>query len=277
MAVAEFIVSFREFFEISLLIGIMLAYLRKADKPQYVPSVWTGAAVAAAASVAVALLLNALRMDFDSYEMLFEGATLILAAVLVTWFIFWMFGQKHIARQIETGMRHEVELGAKAGVAVFSFIAVFREGMETVLFLEGINIETGKLSLLGVLVGALAAIALAYLVFRHIVRLDLKSFFNATSVILILLAAGLVSQGVHELNEAGVMPTIVEHAWDFTPSLHSDGTYPALHPQGEAGSILRGLTGYDTAPSLMQVIAYWAYLVLVLAMYRRIETAHGRG
>ncbi len=271
MAVAEFIVAFREFFEISLLVGIMLAYLGKTRNQRYSRDVWMGVVLAGLASVGVAGAFKLGSVEFADVEALFEGITLLLAAVLVTWLILWMMRQKKIAQEIEDGLKTNIDVGSEVGVTAFSFISVFREGVEIVLFIGGISLSTGAINFAGVIVGALAAIALGYLVFNSIVKLNLRSFFTVTSAILILLAAGLVSQGVHELEEARVLPPLVENVYDFTPAKNADGSYPLLHEKGALGGVLKGLVGYDTNPSLMQVLAYLTYLLAVYFAYRRTE------
>ena len=270
MALAEFIVTFREFFEISLVIGIMLVYLRKTGARQFEKHVYLGALAAALASILVAFAFESfIAGGFEAHEALFEGLMLVVSSGLVTWLILWMMAQKDVAEDLRHGLRTEITEGRSAGVVLFSFIAVFREGVEIVLFLAGINITTGTINLTGALIGVAAALLLAYAVFRSIVRLDFKTFFTATSVILILLAAGLLSQGVHELQEASVLPTYIEHVYDINPPLNEDGTYPLLHEKGAVGSIAKGLVGYDGAPSLLQSLSYFAYLLLAYLAYSK--------
>lgn len=271
MALAEFVVAFREVFEIALVLGIMLAYLSKAKGAKHVKFVYIGAAVAVLASVGAAYAFEALAGGFEANEALFEGITLVLAAVLVTWLNFWMVGQANVRKGIESSVGRHAASGAWLSLAAFSFIAVFREGVEMVLFLNGIAITTGTMSLAWAAVGGIAAVLLSYAVLRQLVKLDMKKFFLATSVMLAVLAAGLLSQGVHELQEAGLVPTSIEHVYDITPLLNADGSYPLMHEKGAIGGMLKGLVGYDTAPSLEQVVAYFGYLAAVYIAYRRIS------
>ncbi len=272
MALAEFIVTFREFFEIFLVVGIMAAYLQKSGNSRYLKFVAAGAALAATASVAVAWAFGFAASAFEEHEALFEGVTLVLAAVLVTWLILWMFRQRNLAKHVEAGLKQKIDVGEEIGVAALAFVAVFREGIEIVLFLNGISLSTGAISAAWAFGGALAASVLAYLVFKSFVRLDFKTFFLATSTILVLLAAGLLSQGVHELEEAGVLPPLIEHVYDVTPELNADGSYSIMHEKGAGGSVLKGLFGYDTNPSAMQLIAYFGYLALVYLAYKKVVT-----
>lgn len=273
MALAEFIVLFREVFEISLAIGIMLSYLHKTKNARFSGHIYLGVALAVAASFASAWGFEAFAGGFARNEALFEGITLVAACALVTWLILWMFAQKNMARKIEDGLQVKIGRRETVGLVAFAFVSVFREGIEIVLFLFGIRVASGKISLAWAAAGMAAALALSYAFFRHAIRLDMKAFFAYTSVILVLLAAGLLSQGVHELQEAKVVPTSVEHIYEITPPLNPDGSYPLFHEKGAAGSVLKGLVGYDTAPSLEQAAAYAAYLGFVYLSYRRIPKA----
>lgn len=266
---AEFIISFREFFEIALVVGIMLAYLHKTKNGKHSGLVYLGVALAAAGSVLAAAAFETVAGGFEANEAVFEGTTLILAALLVTWLNMWMLGQKNVAKGIEGGMKLKMDSGRRLGLVAFAFIAVFREGVEIVLFLGGIGIATGTVDAVASLLGGAAALALGYAVLKRMVRLDLKTFFLATSAMLAVLAAGLLSQGVHELQEIGAIPTSIAHVYDITPQPNADGSYPLMHEKGAVGGVLKGLAGYDTSPSLEQLAAYFGYLALVFLAYRR--------
>lgn len=276
MALAEFIVMFRETFEIALVLGIMLAYLYRTKNGKYARFVYAGAALAVLASFASAAAFSLLAGGFEGNEALFEGITLVLACALVTWLILWMFRQGNVERKLEGEMEERIARHAQLGLAAFAFLAVLREGVEMVIFTGGIALSTGALSLAAGAAGAVAAVLLAWAVFRRTVKLDLKAFFLATSAMLVLLAAGLLSQGVHELQEAGVLPVSVEHVYDITPPQNADGSYPLMHEKGAAGGVLKGLFGYDTAPSLEQALAYLGYLLLVLLACLNMGKGRGR-
>ncbi|MEM2137677.1 MAG: FTR1 family protein [Candidatus Anstonellaceae archaeon] len=271
MGLAEFVVSFREVFEIALVIGIMLAYLHKTKNWQYAKFVYAGVALAVGASLASGWIFESLRDAYEANEALFEGIMLVLASVLVTWLILWMFAQKNFAKSLEQGLQTKIGQKEKMGLVAFAFISVFREGIELVIFLGGIAISTGALNAYWAAIGGVAAIGLAFAIFRKMIHLDLGKFFLYTSAILVLLAAGLLSQGVHELQEASVLPTSIERIYDITPAQNPDGSYPLMHEKGAAGGLLKGLVGYDTAPSLEQAGAYVLYLVAVFAAYRRVS------
>jgi len=271
MAIAEFLVSFREVFEICLVMGIMLAHLEKTRNGRMKKAVYAGTAAALLASVAAAASFEFLAGGFEKNEPFFEGILLISACLMVTWLNLWVLSSREMKKEIRSKISERISQGHKFGVAAFSFLAVFREGVELVLFLGGRAISSGTTDFGPALAGALVAAALSYALFRQAIRLDLQKFFKATSILLVLLAAGLLSQGVHELQEAGVLPTSVEHIYDFTPQQNADGSYPLLHEKGLAGSVLRIMVGYSTAPSLEQAIAYIGYLAAVCLAYARMR------
>lgn len=270
MAVAEFVVSFREFFEICAVLAVMLAYLHKTGNGKHAKYVWAGAALAALASIAASVAFDGMAQWFEANEALFEGITLVLACAFVTWLIFWMFGQKNAADGIREGVRHGIAGGNGIPLAMFAFVAVLREGIEIVLFFAGIKIVSGSLNLLWATGGALAAILLAYAAYSHLVRLDMGKFFTITGTVLVLMAGGLLGQGVHELQEAGVLPEIVEHVYDFNPPVNADGSYPTFHEKGILGGTLKTIAGYDANPSLLQLASQLGYYAFAYASYRRI-------
>jgi high-affinity iron transporter len=275
MALAEFTVAFREFFEISLILGIMLAYLHKTGREKLAGAVWMGAALAGGASLVAAWAFESLAGGFEKWEPLFEGITLLTAAVLVTWLILWMFGQKNVQEGIKQGVKKSIadpDTGHEFnGLMAFAFIAVFREGIEIVLFLAGIQLVSGALSYLAIAVGAMVAIGLAWAVFRSLVHLNLSIFFKATGLILVLMAGGLVSQGIHELQEVGVIPTWMASVYNINPPTPEGGPYPLMHEKGLVGSMLRNTIGLDFNPSIEQLLAHVGYFVLVGAAYQRAQ------
>src|SRR3989344_722344 len=143
------------------------------------------------------------------------------------------------------------------GIFMVIFIAIIREGIETVIFLNALNYQSG-INFLGGTLGIIAAVAVGYLFFVSTRKINLKRLFNLSSILLILFAAGLVLHGVHEFVESGILPGIVIPLFDFGNIL-SDQSAP--------GSFLKGLFGYVSDPSLMEAMAYFAYLGIILVLY----------
>lgn len=253
---AALLIALREGVEAALVVGIVLGVLTRLQLSRMKRYAWGGTLAAAGLSGVVGLVLYLMGVEFEGRaEQLFEGATMIAAAALLTWMIFWMKAHgRELARKLEAETREAAQVGALAIFGV-TFFAVLREGLETALFLTAIMFrEAVSTTLLGALVGLLLAIGLGVVIFGASVRLNLRTFFNVTGILLLLVAAGLVAQGIHEFQEAEVLPMIVEHVWDINPILDENST---------VGSFLKALFGYNGNPSLLEVMAYLAYLVIV--------------
>jgi high-affinity iron transporter len=203
------VVMLREGFEASLIVGIVLAFLDRTGRREGFWPVWVGAAAAIAISAGVGALLFAIGAELEGRsEALFEGATMLLAAALLTWMIFWMRRQaRTIRKELEQQVEHALAKGSAVALGLVAFVGVLREGVETAFFLfgtfEGTNVMVSAIS---AVVGLAAAVALGYLFYKGASRLDLRRFFTITSVLLLLFAGWLLAQGLHELEEAGLLP-----------------------------------------------------------------------
>lgn len=273
-----FLLALREGLEAALIVGIVLGVLRKLGHNREQVSVWQGAVAAIAVSLVAALLLYAVGLGMEgAAEQIFEGVTMLLAAAILTWMIFWMQTQgRRINRELETGVRQAVSGmgGNKGHWALFSvaFIAVLREGIETALFLTATTFTAGgQATLLGALLGLSVAAALGYILFATTRQLNVKRFFQVTSGLLILFAAGLVAHSIHEFNEVGWIPAVIEHLWD---------TNGLLDEKSSLGLILKALFGYNGNPSLTEVlgyVVYWAALIFGMRRLPQALTAPGAG
>lgn len=268
---SEFIITFRETLEVALIVGIILSYLTKTKETKYNPVVYVGLVAGLVASIIGAILFNTLAGGFEgAAEQIFEGITMLLGAIMLTTMILWMMKQGKIAEKLEAQVAVHLSTAQRFDLFLLVFLAVLREGIETVIFLNAAAIATGENTLVGSVLGIAAAVVLGYLIFVAAVRVPLKKYFTVTSVLLLLFAAGLVAHGVHEFEEAGVIPIIVEHLWDVNPALNPDGSYPALHEKGLIGEFMKGLFGYNGNPSLVEVLSYVLYLVVLGFTWKRI-------
>lgn len=267
--IAEFIVMFRESLEVAFVIGVMLAYLHKTKNEEHEKHVWLGVGAAVVSSLLLAYLFQYVQGGFEANEALFEGFFMIATAALVSWMILWIVKQKRIVESLQADLRHALEKKETLALFFLAFSATLRESVEAVLFLYGIMLNTGAVSILGGIIGLAAALIVGILVFEYSIRFNIGLFFGITTAILVLLAAGLFSQGLHELQEAGLLPVWVEHVYDINPPLDPDGTYPLLHEKGAVGGIFKGLVGYDGNPSDLQVIGYAFYLVAIFIAYKK--------
>jgi len=253
----SFLLSLREGLEAALIIGIVVGALYKIGRPDLKPVVWAGTASAAVLSVIVAVLLVSMGTRFEGRaEEIFEGFAMLLAAGILTWMVFWMRAHAETLKtELEMDVRRAAIRGGAGAVFLLAFLSVSREGLELALFLAAAQMTVeGLNTFLGALLGLAAAVLLGWIFFTTTRNLSLKRFFQVTNILLILFAAGLVAHGVHELNEAGIIPPVIEHVWDINHILDEDSL---------AGQILKALFGYNGNPSLTEVLAYISYFILI--------------
>lgn len=270
--IPSFIITFREVLEAALVVGIVLSYLVRTRQTQYNNIVYLGVASGIVASIIGAVLFSTLAGGFTGRaEKIFEGITMLVGAFLLTTMILWMMKQKHVAQELEHRVATELTKRHKFGLCLLVFVAILREGIETVIFLNAASFVAANNSIFAALAGIVAAILLGYAIFLGSMKINIKKFFNITSIILILFAAGLVAHGMHELQEAKIITTVIEHVWDINPPINPDGSYPILHEKGYMGSILQSLFGYNGNPSLIEVLSYIVYLAFVVVLWKRVE------
>ncbi|HUQ17343.1 MAG TPA: FTR1 family protein, partial [Candidatus Saccharimonadales bacterium] len=220
--------------------------------------VWLGVGAAAGVSLGFLAVLNALDAEFEgATEQIFEGVTMFLAAGFLTWMIFWMLRQSgHLKGELQLGIQDALARGGAAwGIFALVFFAVLREGVETALLLFA---APGEGKLLGTVAGLAVALAIGVLIYAFGRSIDLRTFFKLTGILLVLFAAGLVTHGVHEFVEAGIV-TGGPVLFDLSGSLpDKDG----------AGAMLRALFGYSADPTLLEGVAYVAYYLVALVLWK---------
>ena len=259
---SSFLITLREGLEASLILASLLTYLKKTDRWADARFVWAGTAAAMGiclvAGVAIFIALDGLN---GKVEYAVEGFIALSATAVLTHMIFWM--RSH-ARTLGKELRDKVDASVGSALAIIAFVAVLREGLETVLFL--LSAETATASGSDVVVGGLIGLALSVVigfgVYRSGNRLNLRTFFNVTAVLLLLFAAGLAGKAVHELRlliswEAG---WLVSSAWTLESGLFASGTFY---------DFMKGLFGWHKSPENIRVLAYFAYLIPVLFLYLR--------
>jgi high-affinity iron transporter len=256
---ASFLLSLREGLEAALIIGIVLGVLVKLKRTDLNGVVWRGVGLAALLSLLAAIALNLLGMEFEGKgEEIFEGVAMLLAAGVLTWMILWMKNHGGTLKSEIEEQTNQAALG-KGQKALFAlaFLAVFREGIELALFLLAARLTSSPLQTIsGALLGLSGAAVLGWILFTSTMRLSLRNFFGATNILLIIFAAGLVGLGVHEFNEAGIIPSVIEHVWDLNG---------ILSDKSEVGLLLKALVGYNGNPSLSEVVAYLLYMAVIIA------------
>ena len=258
---SSFLITLREGLEASLVISILLTYLAKTNRQDENKSVWLGTIAATIACLIVGIAVYVLVDGLNGkVEYAVEG-TLALAAMLVlTQMIFWMRAN---ARNMTADLRKKVETSSKKALVTIAFVAVAREGLETALFLLSAKTETasGSSVVIGGVIGLLVAIAIGFFVFKAGSRVNLKTFFNVTAILLLMFAAGLAGKTVHEFRELLGLETgyLIESAWKIESGIWSAG--------GTFYDFMRGLFGWHANPERVRVIAYFVYLIPVLVIY----------
>ena len=260
-----FLITLRESLEAALIIGIIAAYLGKTGKGELKKYLYVGTGAAILASIGIAGGLALLYGELPEIgEQLFGGTASILATGILTYMIFWM--AKH-AKEIKEHIQKKIDLavskGYVAGIGILAFVAVFREGIETVLFLTALGVKDFSSTIIGATIGIVLVIGLTFLVMKRIYSLNLQKLFKYSSILLVIFAAGLFGSGVHEYIEAsqgaGVELGIVSaSAYNINPP---EGN--AFNENGSVGGFFRGLVGYDGNPEWGRVIAYLGYWAVI--------------
>ena len=264
------LITFREALEAALIVTIMVTYLRKIGKQELNKYSYLGAGSAIVVSLLVGVGLQTLYGGLgDTAGQLFEGIASLTAVVVLTSMIFWMTKHsKGIKGELEGKIEQAVTQDELYGIAALSFIAVAREGLETVLFLSATFIQDQVGTIIGAVIGALIVLGLSVLLMRGTVNLEISKFFKVTSILLLIFGAGLAGYGVHELIEAGEgsgidIGVLGEKPFDINPPVNPDGTYPLLHEKGVIGSVLKALVGYDGNPEWLRIIVYIGYWIVI--------------
>jgi len=264
------LIMWRETLEAALIVGILLTYLARSGQRAGMRYVWAGggAAVLAALLTAAASKGAAASVGPDAQEIL-QVAVLFLAVGVLTWMVLWVHRN---ARAMGGDLRRKADqalaTGRLVGLAAIAFAAVFREGVETVLFLWGVVVQRADLAALPLVAAAVAgaglAVATAWLFFRGFVFLSLQTFFRVTGILLLLVAAGLLTAGVNKLIGLGYLPPIIPQVWS---------TAWLVRDNGPLGALLGALLGYRSRPSLLEVLVFLAYVPPMLWALRRADAA----
>jgi len=268
--IPSLLITFREALEAALIVTIMITYLQKIGKKELTKYSYLGAGIALIASLLLGITLQAFYGGLgETSSQLFEGIASLTAVVVLTSMIFWMTKHsKEIRGELQTKIDQAVSQGEVYSIAVLSFVAVAREGLETVLFLSATYVQDAAGTLLGALAGGLIVLGLSAILMKGTVNLELGKFFNLTSILLLIFGAGLAGYGVHELIEAGEglgmdFGVLGAKPYDINPPVNPDGTYPLLHEKGIIGSTLKALVGYDGNPEWLRIIVYLGYWAII--------------
>ena len=264
MLASNALIGLREGLEAALVVVILIAFLVKTNRRWAVRYVWVGVAVAVTLSVVLGAFLTfgTRKLSFEAQETI-GGVASILAVAFVTGMVFWMrSAARTISGELTGRLDRALDLGPVA-VAVVGFLGVGREGLETAIFFYATAQAAGagnSLPLLGWVLGLGGAVLLGVLIYRGAVRINLGRFFRYTGVLLILVAAGILAYGIHDLQEAGVLPGLTAMAFDVSHVIDPMAWYAAL---------LKGIFNFTPATTVLQAIAWTAYVAIVLPLFLR--------
>ncbi|MGW0290515.1 iron uptake transporter permease EfeU [Streptomyces tuirus] len=259
---SNYLIGLREGLEASLVVCILIAYLVKTDRKDALKPIWAGIGVAIALAFGFGCVL-----EFGSQELTFQaqealgGSLSILAVGLVTWMVFWMRRTaRHLKSELHGRLDAALAMGTGALVAT-AFLAVGREGLETALFVwasvHAASDGTPR-PLLGVALGLLTAVLLGWLFYRGALRINLAKFFTWTGGMLVVVAAGVLAYGFHDLQEADFLPGLTNKAFDISGTIPPDSWY---------GTLLKGVFNFQPDPTTLQVGVWLLYLVPTLALF----------
>ncbi|MGW5123781.1 iron uptake transporter permease EfeU [Streptomyces cyslabdanicus] len=259
---SNYLIGLREGLEASLVVCILIAYLVKTGRRDALKPIWTGIGIAVAIAMGFGCVL-----EFGSQELTFQaqealgGSLSILAVGLVTWMVFWMRRTaRHLKSELHGKLDQALALGTGALVAT-AFLAVGREGLETALFVwasvHAASDGTPR-PLIGVALGLATAVLLGWLFYRGALRINLSKFFTWTGAMLVVVAAGVLAYGLHDLQEAGWVPGLGDLAFDISGAIPPDSWY---------GTLLKGVFNFQPDPTVLQVTVWLLYLVPTLTLF----------
>jgi high-affinity iron transporter len=251
---AAYLIMLREGIEAALIVGIVASYLKQSGRARWLPMVWVGVGAAVAVCVAVGLVLVSANREFPQREQeLFEGLVALLATAILTSMVFWMKkAARSIKAQLHDSIDNALRPGDRQGLALIGmvFFAVGREGLESLFFLLAIIQQSeGWAVPLGAALGLASAVAVGFAIYYGGVRLNLRRFFRWTGVFIIFVAAGLFASALRAFHEAGLWNGLQSTAFDLSAFMPQDGL---------VGTLLSSVFGYQDAPTVGEVIVYFA-------------------
>jgi high-affinity iron transporter len=258
-----FLIMLREGIEAALIVGIVAGYLKQTGRERALPGVWLGVGLACLLCLVLGIALNAGGAEFPQRaQELFEGGVALLATGMLLSMVLWM---GRAARSIKNELRTQVDVALGSGgrralaLACMAFLAVGREGLESVFFLiASVQQDVGMGVPIGAALGLLGALAFGIGIYRGGLKINLRRFFRWTGVFIIFVAAGLLAGALRAFHEAGLWNVLQTTAFDFSAILPKDSAL---------GTLLAGIFGYQEAPTVGEVIAYLGFLVPALILF----------
>jgi high-affinity iron transporter len=254
---ANLLIGLREGLEAALVVSILITYLVRVRRRDVLPALWLGviSAIVLSLGIGAVLTFGSYGLSFQAQELI-GGFLSIFAVGLITWMIFWL---AKTSANLTGHLENSLDLSLSAGgfsIALVAFLAVGREGIETTLFVWAAVQASGQttLPLLGALLGIGTAVLLGYLIYRGMLKINLARFFRWTGVVLIVVSAGVLAYGVHDLQEAGLLPGLNALAFNLTSIIAPDSWY---------GTLLKGIFNFSPATTWLGFFTWWAYILTV--------------
>ncbi|NBI30041.1 FTR1 family iron permease [Chengkuizengella marina] len=288
MELQALLITFRETLEALLILGIIITFLKRMNHPEYTKYVWLGASLALLASLGVAFVFQVVLTSFSmmASQIYLKISIMLISSMLLTHMVFWMAkNSRDMKGKLEGKLKAYITAGSVIGMVIHSFLVILREGVETVFFFAAITGGNIQLALQswGALAGIIIASAVSYFFFKGTMRISLKTFFRITGAMIIVIAAGLLVQGVGMMQDVGIIGSVMpqvydvtwllpEHPTDYTQYLRDTGTAPLI--SGDVGIFFTALLGYAATPSLEEILVYFGYFAgIFLLLWTRNQSS----
>ena len=258
-----FLIMLREGLEAALIVSLIASYLKRTQRGRWIGVMWIGVFLAAALCLALGIVINETTGEFPQKEQeLFEGIVAVIAVAILTWMVFWM---RKVSRNVKVQLEQAVDNALKQGnhhgwaLIMMVFFAVAREGLESVFFLlAAFQQDVGIWPPVGALTGLATAVVIGFLIYWGGIRLNMAAFFKWTSLFILLVAAGLAAGAIRAFHEAGLWNHFQQVAFDLSNTLSTHTLF---------GTLLEGIFGYQEAPSVSEVVVWFAYLIPALVLF----------
>jgi len=262
---ASFLITFREGLEAFLIVGIILSYLAKLKVPKYNKYIYLGVFLGIIISLVIAYIFQVIFYGLnDNYQHFLMIFILLFATLVLSYMVIWMANQsKQIKGEMEENIKQLVTAGNIAGMVFLAFLAVLREGFESVLFFSSLSLEADiSLSdgLTGAVIGLVLSILLVYFLMRGAKNIPIKAFFKYTGLLILIIAGGLFGSSISMMQASGLMPVFIQEVYNISFILDDRGVF---------GTFLRALFGYNSSPTLLHLFAWAFYMITAITLWKR--------
>ncbi|MCR5913621.1 iron transporter [Corynebacterium sp. zg254] len=257
MLYANFLIGLREGLEATMIVTILAAYLKKTGRTKELPWLWAGVATALIVTLAAFAGIHFGTKTLSTIgQELIGGIASLITVAMITWMLLWMSKAGHnIAAELKGKM--DSAIGPRA-VWFVAFIAVAREGIETILLVFDSITSDNSTPILGLAAGLAIAVVLGVAMYKGAIKINLAVFFKVVGILLVIVAAGILRYGIGDLQEAGVLPGVHTYAFDISAVL-TPGTWYA--------SLLEGMFNIVPQPTLLSFIGWAVYLVVAMVLF----------